>query len=608
MAAMARFVAKTLPLASRCASRRPRPLAGASSWRRTAWPPSPPPIPSPLSHSVPLPAFFSNVSARGFRSLSDSSCSLVPVWGFFAAFTRGYRNVRRSGRLPKKKPLELDVKICIEEELPDDPQILSVAETLRSDVPVALKVALDGLLASKYNTRDTSIYDVNKYEKVELSVLLCDDGFIQKLNKYWRDVDQATDVLSMSQHIPELGHPILLLGDIVISVETASRQAQERGYTPLDEIRVLMSVAETLRSDVPVALKVALDGLLASKYNTRDTSIYDVNKYEKVELSVLLCDDGFIQKLNKYWRDVDQATDVLSMSQHIPELGHPILLLGDIVISVETASRQAQERGYTPLDEIRVLMVHGLLHLLGFDHEISHEAEAEMEKEEELILRNLGWKGKGLIKSTNNSRIAESHSTSSPNELVKNVKMEGHSGLYEAKLSYMFCDVDVPMIKDTLFNGKSQINTRMAEAMREAVSKGAKVVIVTRMTRSAVIRASSLANLAGKDGIVSEASPGIFLQGSIVYGRQGQEIYRASVDKNLCREKLLFLGTAEVISTLRPYWLEATRGIADIIQAMPDMLEIVPCGAAKGSGIKLFLDHLGIATDEIMPHFEGERE
>lgn len=64
-------------------------------------------------------------------------------------------------------------------------------------------------------------------------------------------------------------------------------------------------------------------------------------------------------------------------------------------------------------------------------------------------------------------------------------------------------------------------------------------------------------------------------------------------------QKLLFLGTAEVISTLRPYLLEATRGIADIIQAMPDMLEIVPCGAAKGSGIKLFLDHLGIAADEV---------
>lgn len=43
--------------------------------------------------------------------------------------------------------------------------------------------------------------------------------------------------------------------------------------------------------------------------------------------------------------------------------------------------------------------VHGLLHLLGFDHELSEEAEAEMEKEEELLLNNLGWQGKGLIRS-----------------------------------------------------------------------------------------------------------------------------------------------------------------------------------------------------------------
>lgn len=45
--------------------------------------------------------------------------------------------------------------------------------------------------------------------------------------------------------------------------------------------------------------------------------------------------------------------------------------------------------------------VHGLLHLLGFDHELSEDAEEEMEKEEELILKSLGWKGKGLIKSVN---------------------------------------------------------------------------------------------------------------------------------------------------------------------------------------------------------------
>lgn len=49
--------------------------------------------------------------------------------------------------------------------------------------------------------------------------------------------------------------------------------------------------------------------------------------------------------------------------------------------------------------ELSVLQVHGLLHLLGFDHELSEEAEAEMEKEEELLLKSLGWKGKGLIQS-----------------------------------------------------------------------------------------------------------------------------------------------------------------------------------------------------------------
>jgi ssRNA-specific RNase YbeY (16S rRNA maturation enzyme) len=104
------------------------------------------------------------------------------------------------------------------------------------------------------------------------------------------------------------------------------------------------------------------------------------------------------------------------------------LLLGDIVISIETAARQAEERGHTLLDEIRILMVcslssflsgsqvvtifvtfswdglmfiqvHGLLHLLGFDHEISCEAEEEMVIEEERVLSSLGWKEKGLIKS-----------------------------------------------------------------------------------------------------------------------------------------------------------------------------------------------------------------
>jgi len=134
------------------------------------------------------------------------------------------------------------VQIGIEEDLPDDPEILSIAETLQTDVGKAVKVAFDKLEGSEYRTRDTSISNLNKYNTIELSLLLCNDNFIRKLNKEWRDVDHATDVLSMSQHIPGLDIPILQLGDIVISVETAQRQAEERGHTFLDEIRILVVV------------------------------------------------------------------------------------------------------------------------------------------------------------------------------------------------------------------------------------------------------------------------------------------------------------------------------------------------------------------------------
>ncbi|GLJ52659.1 hypothetical protein SUGI_1120790 [Cryptomeria japonica] len=168
---------------------------------------------------------------------------------------------------------------------------------------------------------------------------------------------------------------------------------------PEDDQEVL-DIAEILRLDVPNAMKVALDRLKVSTSTTRDTSLDNLSAFDVAELSILLCNDNFIRKLNKEWRDKDEVTDVLSMSQHIPGLQDPTLMLGDIVISVETAARQAEERGQTVIDEIRILMVHGLLHLLGYDHELSEEAEKEMENEEECILSSLGWKGKGLIHST----------------------------------------------------------------------------------------------------------------------------------------------------------------------------------------------------------------
>lgn len=85
-------------------------------------------------------------------------------------------------------------------------------------------------------------------------------------------------------------------------------------------------------------------------------------------VSILLTDDGEIRALNRRFRGLDRPTDVLSF----PLAGTTAEgadYLGDIVVSVETAARRAREVGWATGDEIRFLVLHGLLHLLGYDHE-----------------------------------------------------------------------------------------------------------------------------------------------------------------------------------------------------------------------------------------------
>lgn len=87
-------------------------------------------------------------------------------------------------------------------------------------------------------------------------------------------------------------------------------------------------------------------------------------------LSLLLCDDAVIHALNREHRDKDRPTDVLAfaMSEGAPVLGDNALL-GDVVISFATAQRQAREAKRSLLEEVRMLLAHGLLHLLGDDHQ-----------------------------------------------------------------------------------------------------------------------------------------------------------------------------------------------------------------------------------------------
>ena len=114
---------------------------------------------------------------------------------------------------------------------------------------------------------------------------------------------------------------------------------------------------------------------------------------ENSELSITLTDDEHIHELNKNFRDVDRPTDVLSFAfreSDEPQILNPqIEILGDIIISLERAKFQAENFGHSYLREVIFLTVHGLLHLLGYDH-IEDADRIEMEREQDYIMSTLG--------------------------------------------------------------------------------------------------------------------------------------------------------------------------------------------------------------------------
>ena len=102
-------------------------------------------------------------------------------------------------------------------------------------------------------------------------------------------------------------------------------------------------------------------------------------KRERAELSLALVTDPEIRDLNRQYREKDKATDVLSFP--LADELQPFLL-GDVVISAETAARQAQRRGHPLWVEIQTLLIHGILHLLGYDHEVSRGEAIRMHRKE----------------------------------------------------------------------------------------------------------------------------------------------------------------------------------------------------------------------------------
>ncbi len=112
------------------------------------------------------------------------------------------------------------------------------------------------------------------------------------------------------------------------------------------------------------------------------------------EVSITLTNNEYIHDLNREYRGIDRPTDVLSFAlneSEEPEVmgGADINVLGDLVISVERAEEQAKDFGHSVKREMAFLTVHGMLHLLGYDH-MEEADRLEMEKEQRFVMEKLG--------------------------------------------------------------------------------------------------------------------------------------------------------------------------------------------------------------------------
>lgn len=120
----------------------------------------------------------------------------------------------------------------------------------------------------------------------------------------------------------------------------------------------------------------------------------DAMEKDNWELSLLFCSDDFIRTLNRHYRGKDEATDVLSfsMGETIEENDSPIFIAGDIVISIPALFRNAQEFGVGADEELKRLIVHGILHLSGMDHEDNNPLQPMLVEQESILLKLSGEK------------------------------------------------------------------------------------------------------------------------------------------------------------------------------------------------------------------------
>lgn len=159
-----------------------------------------------------------------------------------------------------------------------------------------------------------------------------------------------------------------------------------RHYTPnIPKLRIYFSADEEYTKNVYAIKRTVREAVRATLY----AEGFDAD----AELSVSFVTSDTIRKLNLEHREKDSATDVLSFPMYtreeiaeiVPD-EDDIVMLGDVVLSLERAEEQAEELGHGFLREVAFLTIHSVLHLLGYDHELSpEEDEKQCERQREII-------------------------------------------------------------------------------------------------------------------------------------------------------------------------------------------------------------------------------
>ncbi|MBQ9736193.1 MAG: rRNA maturation RNase YbeY [Clostridia bacterium] len=161
-------------------------------------------------------------------------------------------------------------------------------------------------------------------------------------------------------------------------------------YTPdIPKLRIYFSADPEFAKNCYAVKKTVREAVRATLYYEK----FDLD----TEISVTFCTNETIRALNREHRERDSATDVLSFPMYtaeeiaeiIPEEEEETVVLGDVVLSLERAKEQAEELGHGFLREVAFLTIHSVLHLLGYDHELSPEEDERQCARQKLILEEL---------------------------------------------------------------------------------------------------------------------------------------------------------------------------------------------------------------------------